>query len=347
MAPVRPPRWTRTKGSCLRYLITGGAGFIGSHLADRLVGRGDDVVLLDNLSTGALDNIHHLVDAGVPFVEGSVLDHPLVSRLLKDRDVVVHLAATVGVELVVREPLQTLLNNVRGTEIILDAAMQTGAKVLVASSSEVYGKNAAGALQEDSDRILGSLFKARWSYAVSKEVDEIFAFEYWRELRLPTVVARLFNCVGPRQTGAFGMVVPRFVQQALTGVPLTVFGDGTQSRCFCHVSDTVSGLLSLLDSDAVIGDVFNVGAQNETSMRNLAELVIEMTGSSSPITFTPYNVAYEPGFEDMERRLPDISKIAAVTGWAPTYSLRDILGDVIAHERARLDGAPSAPREAS
>jgi UDP-glucose 4-epimerase len=319
----------------LRYLITGGAGFIGSHMADRLVARGDDVVLLDDLSTGSVANIQHLMDRGVRLVRGSVLDHPLVSGVVRDRDVVMHLAATVGVELIIREPLKTLLNNVRGTEIVLDAAYAVGAKVLVASTSEVYGKNAAGAVQEDSDRILGSLFKARWSYAVSKEVDEIYAFEYYRERGLPTVVARLFNCVGPRQTGAYGMVVPRFVQQALDGKPLTVFGDGTQSRTFCHVSDTVSGLISLVDSDATVGDVYNVGAQNEISMKALAELVIEMTGSSSPIEFVPYAVAYEPGFEDMERRLPDISKIAAVTGWAPTYTLKDILEDVIAHERSK------------
>ena len=324
----------------MRYLITGGAGFIGSHLADRLVARGDDVVLLDDLSTGSLTNIRHLMDGGVRLVRGSVLDHPLMSGVVRDRDVVVHLAATVGVELVVREPLKTLLNNVRGTEIVLDAAYAVGAKVLVASSSEVYGKNAAGAVQEDADRILGSLFKARWSYAVSKEVDEIYAFEYYRERGLPTVVARLFNCVGPRQTGAFGMVVPRFVQQALDGRPITVFGDGTQSRCFAHVSDTVSGLLSLLDTEATVGDVFNVGSQNEISMKGLAELVVELTGSSSPIEFIPYAVAYEPGFEDMERRLPDISKIAAVTGWAPVYSLKDILEDVIAFERARREASP-------
>jgi nucleoside-diphosphate-sugar epimerase len=320
----------------LRYLITGGAGFIGSHVADRLVARGDDVVLLDDLSTGSIANIRHLMDGGTRLVRGSVLDHPLVSGVVRDRDVVVHLAATVGVELVVREPLKTLLNNVRGTEIVLDAAYAVGAKVLVASSSEVYGKNAAGAVTEDSDRILGSLFKARWSYAVSKEVDEIYAFEYHRERGLPTIVARLFNCVGPRQTGAFGMVVPRFVRQALTGAPVTVFGDGTQSRCFCHVSDTVSGILSLLDTEAAVGDVFNVGSQNEISMKGLAELVIEMTRSASAIEYVPYSVAYEPGFEDMERRLPDISKIAAVTGWAPTYALKDILSDVIEHEREAL-----------
>ncbi len=216
---------------------------------------------------------------------------------------------------------------------MLDAAVNRGAKVLVASTSEIYGKNAGGAVDEEADRILGSLFKARWAYAVSKEVDEIFAFEYWRERGLPTIVARLFNCVGPRQTGAFGMVVPRFVQQALTGEDLTVFGDGTQSRCFCHVSDMVDGLLSLLESDQAVGDVFNVGSQHEITVRALADLVIEMTGSSSKIRYVPYNVAYEPGFEDMERRMPDISKIARVTGWQPTFSLRDILTDVIDHER--------------
>ena len=290
-------------------------------------------MLVDDLSTGAMRNIDHLVDSGVPFIGGSILDHPLISRLVADVDVVVHLAASVGVELVIREPLKSLLNNVRGTEIVLDAAMQTRAKVLVASTSEIYGKNAAGAVHEDSDRILGSLFKARWAYATSKEVDEIFAFEFWRERGLPTIVARLFNCVGPRQTGAFGMVVPRFVQQALAGKDVTVFGDGTQSRCFCHVADMVSGIISLLDSDEAVGDVFNVGAQNEISVRGLAELVIEMTGSSSSITYVPYSEAYEPGFEDMERRLPDISKIGRVTGWAPTLSLQEILEDVIAHQR--------------
>jgi nucleoside-diphosphate-sugar epimerase len=317
----------------LKYLITGGAGFIGSHLADRLTARGDQVVLVDDLSTGAMTNVKDLVNAGVSLVEGSTLDHPLMTELVADIDVVVHLAATVGVELVVREPLNALINNIRGTEIVLDAAMQRGAKVLVASTSEIYGKNAAGAVNEESDRILGSLFKARWAYATSKEVDEILAFEYWRVRGLPTIVARLFNCVGPRQTGAFGMVVPRFVQQALAGDDLTVYGDGTQSRCFCHVTDTVSGLISLLDSDQAIGDVFNVGAQNEISVRSLAELVIEMTGSSSGISFVPYGDAYEPGFEDMERRLPDISKIARVTGWTPTRSLQQILEDVIAWQK--------------
>lgn len=331
----------------MRYLITGGAGFIGSHLADRLVSRGDEVVLVDDLSTGSLHNVEHLVASGVELIEGSILDHPLMSRLMPGIDVVAHLAASVGVELVVREPLKSLLNNIRGTEIVLDAAMQTGAKVLVTSTSEIYGKGAEGAVHEDSDRILGSLFKARWAYATSKEVDEILAFEFWRERGLPTVVARLFNCVGPRQTGAFGMVVPRFVRQALAGEVLTVFGDGTQSRCFCHVADTVAGLLSLMDSDQAIGDVFNVGAPNEITIQALAELIIEMTGSSSSITYIPYGEAYEPGFEDMDRRLPDTTKIGRLTGWAPTFSLRQVLEDVIGYQRDPSGFRPRpAPAEA-
>lgn len=331
----------------MKYLITGGAGFIGSHLADRLLSRGDEVVLVDDLSTGSTHNVEHLVASGVPLIEGSILDHPLMSQLMPGIDVVAHLAASVGVELVVREPLKSLLNNIRGTEIVLDAAMQTGAKVLVISTSEIYGKGAEGAVHEDSDRILGSLFKARWAYATSKEVDEILAFEFCRERGLPTVVARLFNCVGPRQTGAFGMVVPRFVRQALAGEDLTVFGDGTQSRCFCHVADTVAGLLSLMDSDQAIGDVFNVGAPNEITIQALAELIIEMTASSSSITYIPYGEAYEPGFEDMDRRLPDTTKIGRLTGWAPTFSLRQVLEDVIEYQRDPSGFRPRpAPAEA-
>ncbi|HYT79906.1 MAG TPA: GDP-mannose 4,6-dehydratase, partial [Actinomycetota bacterium] len=249
--------------------------------------------------------------------------------------VIVHLAASVGVQLIVSRPLDSLLNNVRGTEIVLDAAAKFGPKVLVASTSEIYGKNAAGALHEDADRILGSPLKARWAYSTSKAVDEIFAYEYWRERGLPTVIARLFNCSGPRQTGAYGMVIPRFVRQALAGQDLTIFGDGTQSRCFCHVHDTVAALIRLLDTERALGNVFNVGAHNEISIRALADLVIQMTGSSSGICFVPYSEAYEPGFEDMERRLPDITKIRAVTGWEPTRSLEDIINDVVRHELER------------
>jgi UDP-glucose 4-epimerase len=325
----------------LRYLITGGAGFIGSHVADALVGRGDPVVLLDDLSTGRMDNVQHLLsnrhrDPDVEFIHGSVLDASLVDQLVPRADAVVHLAATVGVHLVVRNPLESLLNNVRGTEVLLEVAARYGTKVLFASTSEIYGKNAAGPVHEDSDRILGSPFKARWAYSTSKAVDEIFAHNYWRQRGLPTIVARLFNCAGPRQTGTYGMVIPRFVRQALAGEDLTVHGDGTQSRCFCHVQDTVEALIRLLDSDEAVGDVFNVGSQNEISIKALAELIVELTGSSSRIRFIPYDQAYEPGFEDMERRLPDIGKIARVTGWGPVRSLQEIVRDVIDHELERM-----------
>jgi len=316
-----------------RYLITGGAGFIGSHLADALVARGEYVMVLDDLSTGQLANLEPLINGPkadhVELHEGTVKDYPLVSTLVGQADIVVHLAASVGVELIVNRTLESLLNNIRGTEIVLDTASRFGRKVLVASTSEIYGKNAAGPLAEDADRILGSPFKSRWSYSTSKAVDEILAYQYCRELGLPSVVVRLFNCAGPRQSGRYGMVIPRFVQQALAGSDLTVYGDGTQSRCFCHVHDTVEALMRLLDAPGAVGDVFNVGAQNETSIRGLAELVIELTGSSSGIRYVPYEEAYEPGFEDMERRLPDISKIRAVTGWEPTRSLRDIVNDVV------------------
>lgn len=323
----------------MRYLITGGAGFIGSHLADELVARGQSLVLLDDLSTGRTGNIEHLIDgrhgARVAFESGSVLDYHLVERLASEVDVIVHLAASVGVQLIISKPLEALINNVRGTEIVLDAAAKFGPKVLVASTSEIYGKNAAGPLHEEADRILGSPFKARWAYSTSKAVDEILAYEYWRERGLPTVVVRLFNCSGPRQTGAYGMVIPRFVQQALSGQDLTIFGDGTQSRCFCHVLDTVNALIGLLETESAVGNVFNVGAQNETSIRALADLVIEMTGTSSGVCFMPYSEAYEPGFEDMERRLPDIIKINSLTGWQPLRSLEDIINDVVEYELER------------
>ena len=316
-----------------RYLITGGAGFIGSHLADALVSRGEYVMLLDDLSTGQLVNVEPLLTGPradhVELHEGTVRDYPMVATLVGQADIVVHLAASVGVELIVNKTLDALLNNIRGTEIVLDAASRFGRKILVASTSEIYGKNAAGPLTEDADRILGSPFKSRWSYSTSKAVDEILAYQYCRELGLPSIVARLFNCAGPRQSDRYGMVIPRFVQQALAGTDLTVYGDGTQSRCFCHLHDTVEALIRLLDAPSAVGDVFNVGAQNETSIKGLAELVIQITGSTSGVCYVPYEEAYEPGFEDMERRLPDISKIRAVTGWEPTRSLRDIVDDVV------------------
>ena len=327
----------------MRYLITGGAGFIGSHLADRLLERGDEVYALDDLSTGSSDNIAHLRGRErFGFVEGSILDHPLMAGLVAESDVVVHLAAAVGVRLIVEKPLESLITNIRGTEIVLDTAASAGRKVLITSTSEIYGKNATGPLHEDADRILGSPFKARWSYSTAKAVDEILARAFWRDRGLPTIVVRLFNCVGPRQTGAFGMVVPTFIRQALAGEDLTVFGDGEQQRCFCHVADVVEALLRLLDEDRAVGDVFNVGAPHELSMNALAERVIAMAGSSSRIVHIPYDEAYEEGFEDMERRVPDISKITALTGWTPVRDLDTILGDMIAFERARLAAAAEA-----
>jgi UDP-glucose 4-epimerase len=318
----------------MRYLVTGGAGFIGSHLADRLLGRGDDVVALDDLSTGAARNVEHLAEEPrFRLVRGSILDADAVAALVADADVVVHLAAAVGVKLIVEKPLASLITNIRGTEIVLEAAARSGSKVLITSTSEIYGKNAKGALHEDDDRILGSPFKARWSYSTSKAVDEIFARAYWRDRGVPSVVVRLFNCVGPRQTGEFGMVVPTFVHQALAGEDLTVFGDGEQRRCFCHVFDTVGALVALLDHPDAVGDVFNVGAPQELSMNDLARMVIDAVGSSSRIVHVPYDEAYEEGFEDMERRVPDVSKIRALTRWEPTLGLDRIVADVVAFER--------------
>lgn len=319
------------------YLITGGAGFIGSHLADALVARGEKVTLLDNLSTGSLDNVRHLDEhSKVSFHEGSILDAELVGKLVKAADVVVHLAASVGVELIIRRPLESLINNIRGTEIVLEACADLGRKVLVASTSEIYGKNTTGPLREDSDRILGSPFKSRWSYSTSKAVDEILAYTYWRERGTPSIVVRLFNTVGPRQTGAYGMVVPRFVQQALRGETLTVHADGQQSRCFCHVDDSVRGLIALLDQPASVGQVFNVGSQEEVTINELATRVIARTGSTSRVEHVPYDVAYEEGFEDMLRRVPDITRIKGLAGWEPTKLLDDIIDDVVEFERARL-----------
>jgi UDP-glucose 4-epimerase len=318
-------------------LITGGAGFVGSHLSDLLLTRGESLVLLDDLSTGRVDNVRHMLqDPRVRFVEGSILDEALVQSLVAEVDVVVHLAAAVGVQLIVERPLDSLITNIHGTEVVLGACADLGPKVLVASTSEIYGKNAGGPLREDDDRIFGTPFKARWSYSTAKAVDEILAYTYHRERGTPSIVVRLFNTVGPRQTGAYGMVVPRFVRQALKGEDLTVYGDGEQRRCFCHVHDTVAALVSLLDHPDSVGGVFNVGSQNEVSINELAELIIGMTGSRSRVVHVPYEVAYEEGFEDMERRYPDLGRIGALTGWRPQRSLDQILADVVSYERAGL-----------
>ncbi len=310
----------------------------GSHLADALASiGGDEIVVLDNLSTGGLSNLAAQIDReSFRFVQGSILDEDLVRKVVGEVDVVVHLAASVGVQLILKRPLETLLNNIRGTEIVLEACADESRKVLVASTSEIYGKNAVGPLHEDADRILGSPLKSRWSYSTSKAVDEILAHAYWRERDTPTIIVRLFNTVGPRQTGDYGMVIPRLVGQALRGKALTVFGTGEQRRSFCHVADTVAALVALLNEGAAIGDVFNIGSPQEITINDLARLVIEMTASPSAVTHIPYDVAYEEGFEDMERRIPDITKISGLTGWEPRLGLRDILRDVIASERARV-----------
>ncbi len=322
----------------MRWLVTGGAGFIGSHLADSLTGSGHQVTALDNVSTGSRDNIAHLFDnPAFSLVEGSIMDAGLVDRLAADHDIVVHLAAAVGVKLIIDRPLESLLTNIRGTENVLAAAARYGRRTLLTSTSEIYGKNAHGPVGEDADRILGSPFVARWSYSTSKAVDEILAHAYWEDRGLETIVVRLFNCVGPRQTGEFGMVVPTFVRQALQGDPITVHGDGQQQRSFCHVADTVAGLLALLQTPEAAGDVFNVGAPNEITIEQLAKEIMVRTASTSQMRLIPYAEAYGDGFEDMERRVPDITRIRRLTGWSPTRSLDDILEDVIAHERRRVE----------
>lgn len=325
----------------VRYLVTGGAGFIGSHLCEALLERGDEVTAVDDLSTGSQGNVRHLLERpGFRFVNGSILDHPQMAMLAGQADVVVHLAAAVGVQLIVERPLESLITNIRGTEIVLDVAARAGCEVLVTSTSEIYGKNAGGPLREDADRIMGSPFKARWSYSTAKAVDEILANAYYRDRGLPTIVVRLFNCVGPRQTGAYGMVIPRLVGQALAGEDLTVHGDGQQRRCFCHVSDTVRGLLQLLDHPDAVGDVFNLGSQEEVTIDELAALILRLTGSGSRVVHVPYEEAYEEGFEDMLRRVPDISKLHELTGWEPTLDLERIVGDVIAFQRAEASPVP-------
>lgn len=318
----------------MRYLITGGAGFIGSHLADALVGRGHEVTVLDNLSTGRQGNLEHS-EARLRMVHGSVLDSLLVDDLVAETDVVVHLAAAVGVDLIMSRSLHSLITNIRGAETILEAAHRYRRKVMMASSSEIYGKNASGPFKEDDDRILGSPKISRWAYSTSKAVDEILSYAYYREKGLPTTVVRLFNTVGPRQTGAYGMVLPRLVGQALAGEPLTVFGDGGQSRCFCHVLDVVAALLALLESSSAEGEVFNVGSTEEVTILELAERVLRVTGSSSDIKLVPYSEAYQEGFEDMRRRRPDISKIERATGWRPERDLDAIIADVAADAQGR------------
>lgn len=313
----------------MKYLVTGGAGFIGSHVTDALIARGDSVICLDNLSTGNSHNIEHLV--GNPlfeFISGSILDVGLVDSVVARVDHVLHFAAAVGVFTIVDKPLESLITNLRGTENILEAAQKHGAEVLIASSSEVYGKNGGGPLNEESDRIVGSPLKSRWSYSEAKAIDESMAYFYYQEKRLAVRLVRFFNTVGPRQVGHYGMVVPRFVSAALANEPLTVYGSGSQSRCFCHVYDAVAGVLAVIDSDATLGEVFNIGNDDEITIEDLAREVIEQTGSSSVIEKVLYEKAYAPGFEDMQRRIPDITKIKRTVGWSPKRDLSIIISDI-------------------
>ena len=320
----------------MRVLITGGAGFIGSHLTDLLLSQDHQVTVVDDLSTGRHDNIRqHLGDPRFEFILGSILNEALIDDAVRRSDAVVHLAAAVGVELIVGKPLESLATNIRGSEIVLEKCHKYGRKVLVASTSEIYGKNDSDLLTEEDDRILGSPLKTRWSYSEAKAIEEVLAYAYWREKGLPAVIVRLFNTVGPRQVGQYGMVVPRFVEQALAGRPLTIYGDGTQRRCFCHVSDVVSALQSLLGSSEAEGQVFNVGTQEEISIRDLADKVLAVTGSSSDVVVIPYDEAYEHGFEDMPRRVPDTARIRGLIGWEPTRDLDTIIKDVAADISAR------------
>ena len=318
----------------MKYLITGGAGFIGSHLSDALINRGDQVVVLDNLTTGNKSNIEHLLThQNFKLIEGSILDAKLVDQTIQSADHVLHFAAAVGVFNIVNKPLDSLTTNLRGTENILEAATKHNREVLIASSSEIYGKNVSGPLNEESDRIVGSPLKSRWSYSEAKAIDESMAQFYHLEKGLKTRIIRLFNTVGPRQVGYYGMVVPRFVSAALKNEPLTVYGSGTQSRCFCHVHDAIGGILAVIDSPVTIGNVFNIGNNFEVTIEELAQQVIKGTGSQSTITKTPYDTAYNPGFEDMQRRIPDISKIERIVGWTPKLSLDTIISDVADHLR--------------
>jgi UDP-glucose 4-epimerase len=313
----------------LRYLITGGAGFIGSHLTERLLDRGDRVVLLDNLSTGSMDNIRHLKSSErMEYHLDNIENRQLLAELVDDADIVVHLAAAVGVKLIVESPVKTIETNVNGTQMILEAACKKKKLVLTASTSEVYGKNTNVPFHEDADLVLGPTTKGRWSYAASKALDEFLALSYWKEKKLPVIVVRLFNTVGPRQTGRYGMVLPNFVKSALDNTTISVYGNGKQSRCFCDVRDTVESLIRLMDTERSIGEVVNVGNTEEITIEALAHRVKERTASNSPIEYVPYDKAYELGFEDMMRRVPAVEKLQALTGFRPGTSLNEIIDRV-------------------
>jgi len=320
----------------LRVLITGGAGFIGSHLSDAYVERGDEVFVIDDLSTGSIDNIAHLKQhPRFHYAIDTVHNQPVVAELIDSCDAVFHLAAAVGVKLIVESPVRTIETNVRGTEVVLAQANKKKKKVLVASTSEVYGLSNDVPFREDGNLVMGATTKGRWSYACSKAIDEFLALAYWREKKLPTVIVRLFNTVGPRQTGQYGMVIPTFVRQALAGRPVTVYGTGEQTRCFGFVKDVIGALIKLMEKDEAVGQVFNVGSNEEVSIMELARRVKKLTGSNSEIVTVPYDEAYEEGFEDMPRRVPDISKVSALVGFRPTVTLDGILQSVIEYYSGR------------
>lgn len=321
----------------MRYLITGGAGFIGSHLAELLLGQGHRVVAIDDLSTGRIENIQHLRPLPhFQFVRENIDNAQVLDRLTSEADLVVHLAAAVGVQLIVKDPVHTIRTNIMGTESVLAAAHRYGCRVLIASTSEVYGKGVRVPFREDDDRLMGPTMRSRWAYAESKAVDEFLSLAYHQQFGLPVIITRFFNTVGPRQTGRYGMVVPRFVRQALKGEPLQVYGDGTQTRCFGDVADVVRAVATLAEHPDAIGQVFNIGNTEEISIRGLAERVVRLTGSSSEIQMVPYEQAYGPGFEDMQRRVPSTEKLHKLIGFVPQCSLDDTLKRVIDYERHRL-----------
>lgn len=327
----------------MKILITGGAGFVGSHLAETYLNRGAEVYIIDDLSTGSIENIQHIKHhPRFHYAIDTVANRRLTAEMIDVCDIVYHLAAAVGVRLIVESPVRTIETNIRLTDVVLELAAKKRKRVLITSTSEVYGKRERVPFSEDDDLVMGATSKGRWSYACSKAIDEFLAIAYWKEKRVPTVIVRLFNTVGPRQTGRYGMVIPNFVRQALRGDDITVFGDGSQSRCFTHVSDAVGALIGLGENKHAVGEVYNIGSDHEVTILQLAERIKELTHSDSRVVLVPYEKAYEEGFEDMMRRVPNLEKINRLIDYKPTYALDEILNSVIEHESARLVGHSAA-----